>query len=225
MHGHDHLLARRGELERALAELAGDSPWAKVIGALRCLRGIDTLSATGLCAEVGEFGRFAHPKLLSSHLGLVGSEHSSGERRRLGSITKAGPKHARRLLVEAAWHYRRAPRVSAALARRQQGQDARAIGIAWRCQRRLYRRWQRLEGERGKRSTIVAVAVARELATFCWETGRSTEPTSPPRLPGRHGTEATSRPPRSATGLWPAAGMAAAPAPRRPTRDEETVLG
>ena len=169
LHAHDHLLARRDELERALAELADDSPWAKVIGGLRCLRGIDTLSATGLCAEVGDFGRFAHPKLLSSHLGLVPSEHSSGERRRLGSITKAGSKHARRLLVEAAWHYRRPPRVSAALARRQQGQDVRAIEIAWRAQRRLHRRWQRLEAERGKRSTIVAVAVARELATFCWE--------------------------------------------------------
>jgi transposase len=168
-HAHDHLLARRDQLERALEELAVDSPWARTIGGLRCLRGIDTLSATGLCAEVGDFRRFRHPKLLTSQLGLVPSEDSSGERRRLGSITKAGSKHARRLLVEAAWHYRRPPRVSATLARRQQGQDPRAIEIAWRAQRRLHQRWQRLASERGKRSTVVAVAVARELATFCWE--------------------------------------------------------
>ena len=169
LHAHDHLLARRDALERTLAELALDSPWAATISGLRCLRGIDTLTASGLCAEVGDFHRFPHPKLLASHLGLVPSEDSSGERRRLGSITKAGSKHARRLLVEAAWHYRRPPRVSAALARRQQGQDARAVEIAWRCQRRLHRRWQRLVGERGKRPTIAAVAVARELSTFCWE--------------------------------------------------------
>ncbi|HVW81642.1 MAG TPA: IS110 family transposase [Mycobacteriales bacterium] len=168
-HAHDHLLARRDVLERALEESAVDSPWARTIGGLRCLRGIDTLSASGLCAEVGDFCRFQHPKLLTSQLGLVPSENSSGERRRLGSITKAGSKHARRLLVEAAWHYRRPPRVSATLARRQHAQDPRAIEIAWRAQRRLHQRWQRLQVERGKRSTVVAVAVARELATFCWE--------------------------------------------------------
>jgi transposase len=169
LHAHDHLLARRDELERALAELADDSPWSRTIGDLRCLRGIDTLSAVGLCAEIGDFARFAHPKLMASHLGLVPSQDSSGERRRLGAITKAGSKHARRLLVEAAWHYRRPPHVSSTLARRQQGRDPRVIEVAWRAQRRLHRRWQRLQGQRGKRSTIVAVAVARELSTFCWE--------------------------------------------------------
>jgi transposase len=104
-----------------------------------------------------------------SFVGLVPSERSSGERRRQGSITKAGSRHARRLLVEAAWHYRRPPRVSADLARRQQGQDPAAIDLAWRAQRRLHRRWRRLEGERGKRSTLTAVAVARELSSYCWE--------------------------------------------------------
>ena len=118
---------------------------------------------------MGDFSRFSHPKLLASYLGLVPSDDSSGERRRLGSITKAGSRHARRLLVEAAWHYRRPPRVSKALALRQQGQDPRAVDIAWRAQRRLHGRWRRLESERGKRSTLTAVAVARELSTFCWE--------------------------------------------------------
>jgi transposase len=172
LHAHDALLARRDRLERALAELAADSPWAETIARLRCLRGIETLSAVGLCAEVGDFHRFGHPKLVGSYLGLVPCEHSSGERRRQGSITKAGSKHARRLLVEAAWHYRRPPRVSSDLRRRQQGCDPRAIDIAWKAQRRLYQRWQRLENERGKRSTVAATAVARELATFCWELAR-----------------------------------------------------
>lgn len=173
LHAHDMLLSRRDRLEAQLGELVADSPWAGLVERLRCLRGINTLSAVGLCAEVGDFGRFAHPKLLASYLGLVPSEDSSGEQRRLGQITKAGSKHARRLLVEAAWHYRRPPRVSSELRRRQAGQDADAIDIAWRAQRRLYRRWQRLEQERGKRGAIVAIAVARELSTFVWELATS----------------------------------------------------
>lgn len=166
---HDTLRARRDRLERSLGELAERSAWADTIGRLRCLRGIDTLSAVGLIAEVGDFARFRHPSKLSGYLGLVPSEDTTGERRRQGSITKAGSKHARRLLVEAAWHYRVAPRISTTLERRQRGQDPRVIDAAWRCQRRLYQRWQRLDTDRGKRRTIVAIAVARELSTYCWE--------------------------------------------------------
>jgi transposase len=172
LHAHDGLISRRECLQGALAELVPSSPWADQVARLRCLRGIDTLSAVGLCGEVGDFGRFAHPRFLASYLGLVPREDSSGERRRLGAITKAGSRHARRLLVEAAWHYRRPPRVSASLAARQRGQDPRAVDLAWRAQRRLHGRWRRLESERGKRSTLTAVAVARELSTFCWELAR-----------------------------------------------------
>lgn len=169
LHQHEVLVARRGQLDRELAELSESCRFAPQIARLRCLRGIDTLSAIGLLAEVGDMSRFGHPHKLSSYLGLVPSEQSSGETRRQGAITKSGSSHARRLLVEAAWHYRRPPRVSVTLERRQRGQDAWAIDCAWRCQRRLHRRWQRLAEERGKRSTIVAVAVARELAHFCWQ--------------------------------------------------------
>jgi transposase len=172
LQAHDGLPTRRARLEEALADLAPASPWAATIARPRCLRGIDTLSAVGLCAEVGDFGRFGHPQLLASSLGLVPSEDSSGSRRRLGSITTAGSQHARRLLVEAAWHSRRPPRVSRALGRRQEGQGPRAVDLAWRAQRRLYQRWRRLEGERGTRSTLTAVAVARELSAFCWELAR-----------------------------------------------------
>ena len=80
------------------------SAWVQTIGRLRCLRGVDTLSAVGLVAEVGDFQRFSHPSKLAGFLGLVPSEDTTGDRRRQGSITKAGSKHARRLLVEAAWH-------------------------------------------------------------------------------------------------------------------------
>ena len=169
LHAHDWMLARRDQLERALAQLAEHSPWAETISRLRCLRGINTLSAVGLIAEIGDLQRFSHPRKLAGFLGLVPSEHTSGERRRQGSITKAGPKHARRLLVEASWHYRNPPRINHDLERRQRGQDPRAIDAAWRCQRRLYQRWQRLDVARGKRRTLVAVAVARELSAYCWE--------------------------------------------------------
>jgi transposase len=80
------------------------SPYAQTVARLRCLRGVDTLSAVGLAAEIGDFQRFERPGRLMSYLGLVPSESSSGESRRQGKITKTGSKHARRLLVEAAWH-------------------------------------------------------------------------------------------------------------------------
>jgi transposase len=101
-----------------------------------------------------------------SYLGLVPSEYSSGETRRQGAITKSGSRHARRLLVEAAWHYRRPPRLGTTLERRQNGQDQAVL--AWNAQQHLHRIWRRLELQRGKRRTIIAVAVARQLAGFCW---------------------------------------------------------
>ncbi|MCA1677578.1 MAG: IS110 family transposase [Actinobacteria bacterium] len=164
----DALLIRRGVLENSIDEIVPTSPWAQTVARLRCLRGIDTLSAVGLCCEVGDFARFDRPGRLMSYLGLVPCEDSSGPRRRQGAITKTGSRHARRLLVEAAWQYRKRPARGKTLERRQDGQPAAVIAISWQAQQRLHRVWRRLEGERGKRRTIVAVAVARELAGFCW---------------------------------------------------------
>ena len=169
----DTLVIRRDALETSIAELVGDSPWADTVARLRCLRGIDTLSAVGLCAEVGDFDRFDRAGQLMSYFGLVPSENSSGETRRQGAITKTGSRHARRLLVEAAWHYRKTPARGHALKRRQNGQSAHVLAIAWQAQQRLHRVWLRLDGERGKRRTIVAVAVARELTGFCWALARA----------------------------------------------------
>jgi transposase len=114
----DALVIRRNTLEATIAELVPASPWAQSAARLRCLRGIDTLSAVGLCAEVGDFERFDRAARLMSYLGLVPSEDTSGEKRRQGAITKSGSWHARRLLVEAAWHYRKAPARGQALKRR-----------------------------------------------------------------------------------------------------------
>jgi transposase len=163
----DMLVHRREALEREITALLPGSPWAVQVGRLRCLRGIDTLTAVGLCAEIGDFERFARPGQLMSYVGLVPSEATTGEKRRLGAITKTGSGHARRLLVEAAWHYRKRPSIGKTLTERQAGQPAEAVAIAWSAQRRLHRTWNRLEA-RGKRRTIIAVAAARELAGFCW---------------------------------------------------------
>lgn len=163
----DALVHRRGQLEREIVALLPDSPWCLQVGRLRCLRGIDTLSAAGLCAEIGDFERFAKAEQLMSYLGLVPSEDTTGEQRRLGQITKTGSGHARRLLIEAAWHYRKRPAIGTTLSDRHNGQPAEAIAIAWSAQQRLHRTWARLE-QRSKRRTIIAVAAARELAGFCW---------------------------------------------------------
>ena len=164
----DALVIRRDTLEATIAELVPTSPWARDIAKLRCLRGIDTLTAVGLCAEIQDFTRFEHPKQLMSYVGLVPSEHSSGQSRRQGAITKSGSGHARRLLVEAAWHYRRPPRIGPPLKNRQQDQPAAVIATAWKAQQRLHHIWRRLDTQRSKRKTLVAAAVARHLAGFCW---------------------------------------------------------
>lgn len=157
---------RRDALDRAIAELAAEEPFADVVSRLVCLRGVSTLTALALTVELGDWRRFRAVSL-GPFLGLTPSEDSTGGRRRLGAITKTGNTHARRLLVEAAWHQRRPLRASAALERRRQGQPAAVRAHADASARRLHARWHALES-RGKRRTIVAVAVARELAGHCW---------------------------------------------------------
>ena len=123
----------------------------------------------GICAEVGQFERFDHPDSLAADLGIVPSENTTGQQRRQGAITKAGSTHARRLLIEAAYHYQRHPAAGEKLQRRQEGQPAHIVNIAWRAQRRLNARWRQLKHARHKPNGVVAAAIARELAGFCWE--------------------------------------------------------
>jgi transposase len=167
VHTVDLVDARIAQLERAIRESAEQEPWRALVGRLRCLRGIETLTALALVTEIGDFDRFTTAEQFMAFVGLVPTEHSSGEKRRQGSITKVGNSHVRRLLVESAWHARRRPTVGYQLARRQRGQDAAVVERAWRCQQRLYQRWQRMAG-RGKPQQKIVVACARELAGFVW---------------------------------------------------------
>jgi transposase len=163
----DGLAARKAGLDERLSRLALEGECWPTVARLRCFRGLDTLSALVLCLEVGDFARFARPARLASWLGLVPALDQSGERRHQGAITKTGSGYARRLLVEAAWHYLRPPRIGATLANRQQGQPAQVLTIAWRAQLRLYRLYGRLRA-RGKPGNVATVAVARELSCFLW---------------------------------------------------------
>lgn len=138
-----------------------------VVAALRALRGIDTVSAVGLVAEIGDIQRFDHPRKLMGYLGLVPSEHSSGERISRGSITKTGNAHARRLLIEAAWAYRFKPRIGRRAQLRQETLEAPIRATAWKAQLRLSKRYAALNA-RGVHINKVCVAVARELTGFVW---------------------------------------------------------
>jgi transposase len=158
--------SRREALDRAIAELAATEPYADVVERLVCLRGVSTLTAFALSVELGDWRRF-RPQSLGPFLGLTPSEHSSGERRRQGGISKTGNCHARRLLIEAAWHQRRPPRRSVTLERRRAGKPLALQAQVERSARRLHGRWQALEA-RGKPRSVVVVAVARELAGHCW---------------------------------------------------------
>ena len=146
-------------LDARLEQIAGHEPWGGQVHKLRAFRGISTLTALGLIAEIGDFARFSHPRELASWLGITPSEYSSGDQQHRGHITKSGNRHARRLLVEAAWHYRHPPR-------RPSKQPAPS-DRAWQAQIRLFHRHHHLT-QQGKRSTIVTVAIARELAGFLW---------------------------------------------------------
>jgi transposase len=132
------------------------------------LRGIDKLAAMVLLAELGDISRFDSPKQLMGFLGLVPSEHTSGGRRRQGSITKTGNSHARRMLVESAWSYRFPARQTAHLNRKAARATDEAKGIAWKAQKRLCGRYRTLT-RAGKDTKLVCVAIARELVGFVWD--------------------------------------------------------
>lgn len=157
---------RRTRLDHAITAMAKDPAWSPMVARLSCLRGIDTLTALGLAVEIGDWHRFTGSSI-SAYLGLVPAESSSGQSRSQGSITKIGNTHARRLLVEAAWHHRPGYRVGTTLRRRWDAAPpaARARGHAGN--QRLHQRWLAFTA-RHKRPVIANVAVARELAGWCW---------------------------------------------------------
>ena len=143
-----------------------------IVEAIQALRGLDTLAAITLIAEVGDLTRFTRPRQLMNYLGLTPSEYSSGSRRRQGGITKAGNSHARRALVESAWAYRYPARVSPRLHQRLEKLPTAIQAISWKAQVRLCRRYRQLCA-RGKHVNEVVVAIAREMAAFAWAIART----------------------------------------------------
>jgi transposase len=164
-------------LEQHIATLAAQWRMQPVVEALQGLRGVQLLTAVALVAELGDLSRFRHPRQLMAFLGLVTSEYSSGSSRRQGSITKAGNSHARWFVVEAAQHYRLAPKVSKELSPRLEKLPPRLKEISWNAQVRLHKKyWAMIL--RGKRVQTVQVAVARELVGFIWAMARQVKPLS-----------------------------------------------
>jgi len=146
---------RRTRLDEAIAAMAADSTFTPVVTRLGCLRGVSTLTAFGLAVEIG------------AYLGLVPTESSSGAFRSQGSITKTGNGHARRLLVEAAWHHRRPYHPGVDLRRRWDKATPAARARGQQGNRRLHARWNSYD-ERRKRAVVANTAIARELAGWCW---------------------------------------------------------
>jgi transposase len=171
-------LQRRDELDRQIEQLAELPTLAPLVRPLQCFRGISLHSAMVLATEIVDWRRFERPAQLACYLGLVSREDSSGDRQRLGSITKAGNSHCRHVLVQAAWSYRHRPQTSVALARRQQGQPPAVITHAWKAQQRLHHRFNHLSYR--KRPQIAVVAVARELVGFLWAVMQDVAPSASP---------------------------------------------
>jgi transposase len=165
----DAIDAQIAAVDRQLEQVGTSHPWCDPVRWLCCFRGISTLTALGLLAEIGDFRRFATPRELMSFLGLTVAEYSSGERRSRGSLTKTGNRHARRLLVEAAWHYRHPPRLSARARASEPLVPPEALARAWQAQIRLHERHRHLTAS-GKLPTVATAAVARELCGFIWAT-------------------------------------------------------
>ena len=165
----DHASARIRRLEQAIDEAVKQAspPVRAVIDGLQALRGVGKLSATTLAVEIGSFSRFETAKQLMAYCGVVPSEHSSGNTRRQGAITKTGNAHVRRVLFESAWGCRHRPNIGAKLKERQRGLSAATNEIALKAQHRLYRRYVALSA-RGKPSPKVLGAIGRELLGFIW---------------------------------------------------------
>ena len=170
----EYKLARREELDKEIAALALTPALALRVARLQCFRGIDTHAAMVLATELVDWRRFSSARELMAYFGLVPREHSSGERQRRGSITKAGNSYVRHVLVQAAWSYRYAPKVGVALKTRQQEQDPRVVAHAWKAQHRAHKLFRRVSATRP--SQVAVVAVARELVGFLWSVMREVEP-------------------------------------------------
>jgi transposase len=166
---------RREALIEKITEMTACWSLGLLVEALRGLRGIDLLSAATLVATTGDLSRFESPRLLMGYLGLVPSERSSGGAVRRGGITKTGNREARRMLIEAAWSYRYPARVAKDKAEILVRLPKNVRDIAWKAQTRLCTRYRSMIAK-GKKSTVVVTALARELAGFVWAIGQEMKP-------------------------------------------------
>jgi transposase len=166
IHAIDDSTDRLARLTQAVEDAVTGWKWEPVVRALMSLRGVQVLTAMTLVAEVGDFSRFEDPRSLMHFFGLTPSEHSSGDKRVQGGITRCGNSHCRRVLTEAAWQYRLKPKVSEAIQKRQEHQSKEVRLIAWKAQERLNKRFKLLAAK--KKSVIAATAIARELTGFVW---------------------------------------------------------
>lgn len=171
----DQAIERKELIETQIAALVPEWSLGPVVEALQALRGVALVVAAGVVAEIGDMRRFDNPRQLMAFLGLVPGEHSSGSKRKLTGITKAGSTVARRLIVEAAWAYRMPAKIGQAMMLRQQSIATSIRDIAWKAQVRLCARYRRMLA-RGKKAPVVITAVARELVGFIWAIGRQIEP-------------------------------------------------
>jgi transposase len=163
----DETTKRVGRHTRQIEVLVPSWRLAPVVRALHSLRGVSLIVASTMIAEIGDLTRFENPGKLMAFLGLVPSEHTSGQKRRLGAITKCGNSHARRVLIEAGQAYSYQARISPLLLKRQEGVSKEVKDISWKCQVRLCARFRRLTATGKNRNTVVT-AIARELAAFMW---------------------------------------------------------
>jgi transposase len=174
LHAVTESTARIARLEQAMRDTLHEWTLKPVVQALQAMRGVQLVAAMTLVAELQDFMRFENPRQLMAYVGLVPGEHSSGPKRRQGSITKAGNSAARRMLVEVAWHYQHSPRVSPIIATRQGELPKEVTDIAWKAQLRLNAKFKRLVARRVLKNKAV-VAVARELAGFVWAIGQQVQ--------------------------------------------------
>ena len=158
--------ARRDQLDHQIEAMAAHSEFTPIVDRLCCLRGIAALTGFGLAVEVGEWTRFDGTSI-GAFLGLAPGEASTGDKRVVTSITKAGNTHARRLLVEAAWHHKPAYRPGATMLARWNKAPGPVVAKAHQGNKRLHERWLDFEA-RHKRPVIANTAIARELAGWCW---------------------------------------------------------
>jgi transposase len=174
IHAIDDATDRLERLTQAVEDTLPGWKWEPVVRALMSLRGFQVLNAMTIVAEAGDLSRFTDPRSLMHFFGLTPSEHTSSNKRVLGGITKCGNAHCRRVLTEAAWHYRLKPLVSEAMQKRQQHQKKEVRVIAWKAQQRLHKRFKQLAVR--KKSVVAVTAIARELAGFVWAIALQVKP-------------------------------------------------